>query len=263
MYNDYEKLHLIALEYKKGNTLLAAEIIYYFEPFINSYIRFLVHNEYYIENYSIRNFIGLYNSNLKSKINQYKKKKNIKTYICDTVQKINYVISNYEECEIYNECVCAILEMANNYKDTKPSFHVYVKRCFHYYLKINLDKNSTTYKFSYNIDDYELDYILYDANYETIEEILNNTEKHYIYKKYPISIKEGYSVYDDEHIKSLNWELGLTCSEKFCNLNNFERFLLVGKYILNKTDAEVAIQYGLARETINRKKQIAISKIIK
>lgn len=262
-YEDYLKVHEYAKNYTKDDRSNASDIIKSFNYFLNNYTIFLVYGHYQISNYSIRKFLSLYSSkNVRSKINQYNYFPSVLNSLHTTTEKINYLLSDYTYDDIYNECTCALLDMAERYNDTKPSFHTYVKRCYHYRLKVNIDKLTASSKYIVDFNTFESlnklnDNVCYDEYFEAIyladkQASISNTS---------LSCKnDDYSIYDDNSINS-NWINGITCGEQFKSLNNFERNILVENYLNKKTDKEIGLSYGLARETINRKKRNAVNKL--
>lgn len=260
-YSKYELVHNLAIGYKNGKKENAEKLIDCFNLFLNDYSIFLAYGSYVLGNYSIRRFISLYSRDkVRKNYNQYNYMPYVKQSIHDTVGRITYVLSDYSYQEIYNECACALLEMALIYKDTKPSFHNYVHKCFHYRLKDNLDKITSSSKRTIPFDDSIMladDRV--DYEYEQALEQICKSEK---LEKTSFKVEDNYSVLDDRHL-NYNWELGATCSDEFKILTPFERNLLIQSYIKKKSDIEISDNYGLARETVNRKKRIAIRKLEK
>lgn len=265
-YEDYLKVHEYAKNYTKDNRSNASDIIKSFNYFLNNYTIFLVYGHYQINNYSIRKFLSLYSDKkVRSKINQYNYYPSVLNSLHHITEKINFLLSDYSYDDVYNECACALLYMAERYNDTKPSFHTYVKRCYHYRLKINIDKLTASSKFIIDLDTFEQLKTrrkskdpIYKDEYLEIEEMV---DKEFNINNTSLSYKDDdYSIYDDRHINS-NWINGITCSEHFKSLNNFERNILVENYLNKKSDKEIALNYGLARETINRKKRNAVNKL--
>lgn len=266
-YNNYLDIHNYAINYTKDNRENASDIINAFSFFLNNYAIFLTYGSYSIKNNSIRKFISLYNNkDVKNRINQYKYSKYISNQICCTAEKINYLLSDYTYDDLYNECVCALLYMAEKYNDTKPSFHNYVKKCFHYRLKISIDKLTSSNKNLVELISLDISkdqngrhkQFIYVDEYEQLIEKIDTQIK---ISNSTFSMK-GFDIdmYNDNFI-DFNWINGISCNEVFSVLNNFERSILVESYINKKTDKEIALKFGLARETINRKKRKAVKKM--
>ena len=256
----YLNIHNVACEYRDGDINKSDELVKYFEPFICEYVVFLKHGCYNIENYSIRNFVSLY-KDIKVNFNSYNYI-DVKRHIHSTVAKINYMFSDYEQEEFYNECVCTLLKMATKYKDDNPTFHTFVNRCFHFYLKRNLDGIGTNLIFYNDIENYKFEGEQHRLDENLIyDEIINNTSKINDVNNSKIRSVDCDNVYSDDHLNNFNWQYGNTCSNIFLGLSSFERSILVEYYIDNKTIIEMASNNGLARETIIRKKKIAIDKV--
>ena len=65
----------------------------------------------------------------------------------------------------------------------------------------------------------------------------------------------------DEITFSETWIVGLTCSDEFIELTQFERLILIKYYVEEKTDKKIADETGFKRNTINKKRAKAINKI--
>ena len=146
--SDYQELQRNLILYKEGNGEATTYIVKTFHQFITKYTRFIKNGE--IPYYTITNkksgakikkvsptismFISLYIDKSES---EDKKK-----LFSNTCLKIKSLFSKYEYCDIYNELVLALLNMANKYKiitdETDPNykkngtFHMYVQKCFHW-----------------------------------------------------------------------------------------------------------------------------------
>lgn len=263
-YNSYVTIHEYAINYTKDNRDNALELVSSFNFFLNNYAIFLTYGHYSINNSSIRKFISLYNNkDVKNKVNKYNYSNYVINQIHYTVEKINYLLSDYTYDDLYNECVCSLLYMAERYHDTKPSFHNYVKKCFHYRLKINIDKMISSNKNFLQLTDLNCYKIRKKQFYyiDEYEQLIDELDNQIAISNSVFSIKEtNTDMYNDNFI-DFNWIQGITCSEIFKVLNNFERSILVESYLNKQTDKKIALKFGLARETINRKKRKAIKKI--
>jgi uncharacterized protein (UPF0248 family) len=147
---DYQTLQQNIIMYKQGNLEAATYIISMFHQFVSKYARFICYGKISKEDKefqhkeagydkSISRFVALFMSPEKNNSGTDKKDK-YKTF-AETCGKVCTLFSKFEYCDIYNELVCALLNMANKYKITQEgdkyhhkngSFHMYVSKCFHF-----------------------------------------------------------------------------------------------------------------------------------
>lgn len=263
--SDYIKVHQYALEYKEGNLESGEKLIEAFNLFIYRYANFLAYGVYDINNYSLRSFISLYieNKQYRKFLHSYKYKPYIQQQFGQYALKTSALFEKYSFEELYNECVCVLLNMAKRYKDTRPSFHTYVFRCYHFELERNLKHLIKDVLVKMNtVDDYNV-ICNHMTQYDKTDDIIEELNKQIAIKNSDnLTIDDEYSVYEQESL-NLNWINGITCSDVFLILTTFERDLLVSNYILKKTDAQIAEELGLCRATVNRKKTEAKKKIQK
>ena len=149
---DYKTLNDNLILYKSGNAEAAQYIISVFHRFIKKYADFICYR-YYGENQeyekdttvykpsdkSLTRFIGLFIS--KKEKEEAKNATERNALFSEACGKIQKIFSKFEYWDIYNELVCALLNMANKYKITQEgdkyhkkngTFHMYVNKCFHF-----------------------------------------------------------------------------------------------------------------------------------
>jgi hypothetical protein len=148
---DYRNLHDNLVLYKTGNAEAGQYIISVFHRFIKKYADFICYGYYgdkkekdmtkYRKSYdkSLSKFIGLFTPKEKREKVETTLEKN--RLFTETCAKIQTLFSKFEYWDIYNELICALLNMANKYKITQEgdeyhkengTFHMYVSRCFHW-----------------------------------------------------------------------------------------------------------------------------------
>ena len=311
---DYIELNNNLILYKTGNLEAAQYIVSVFHRFIKKYTDFICYG-YYGENYnkdleeynskftrpydkSLTKFISLFISKTdREKVKNNNEKKMLFSEACIKIQKL---FSKFEYWDIYNELVCALLNMANKYKITKEgdiyhkengTFHMYVNKCFHFdayntLTKIVGDPLAHLKMFSIE-NEFEQDAVQYssvckgsEANFSTIDKvgmrvILKDMDTDKILEKMltktdrqkrleicnSLVLKEdSIDPYEMESL-NFNWTNGNTCSEEFKCLTSYERELIVMSFAQHKTDSEIASIYGCHRITIVKHKKIAIQKI--
>ena len=290
--SDYQELQRNLTLYKEGNQEAITYIIRIFHPFITKYARFIVYGDLPYSKYvdargvnrykvsaTISKFVALF---IEKKDNETDKKK----LFSSTCFKIKAMFSKYEYCDIYNELVLALLNMANKYKITKEgdkyhksngTFHMYVSKCFHweayrYLTKLIADPLSRCdiMRLCDQFDDMDIEHdtstevFIEDENATFVmEEMLNTTSRQNdIDNANTLTLKEEepISVYDIDSL-NFNWTNGVTCSELFTDLTSYEREIIILSFIKNKTDIEIGLIYGCHRATINEHKKRAVNKI--
>ena len=311
---DYIELNKNLVLYKTGNLEAAQYIVSMFHRFVKKYADFICYG-YYGENYdkepkeynskftrpydkSLTKFISLFVS--KSDRDKAKHSNERALLFSDACIKIQKLFSKFEYWDIYNELICALLNMANKYKITKEgdvyhkengTFHMYVNKCFHFdayntLTKIAGDPLAHLKMFSIE-SEFEPEAITYssisknsEANFSTIDKIgmrviLKDMDTDKIIEKMLIKSdrqkklekctslvlkEEDVDPYEMESL-NFNWTNGNTCGDEFKNLTSYERELIVMSYVQNKTDAEIASIYGCHRITIVKHRKMAIEKI--
>lgn len=311
---DYIELNNNLVLYKSGNLEAAQYIVSMFHRFVKKYADFICYG-YYGENYnkdpneynskftrpydkSLTKFISLFIS--KSDRDKAKDSSERALLFSDACVKIQKLFSKFEYWDIYNELICALLNMANKYKITKEgdtyhkengTFHMYVNKCFHFdayntLTKIAGDPLAHLKMFSIE-SEFEPEAITYssvcknsEANFSTIDKvgmrvILKDMDTDKIIEKMLaksdrqkkleectslVLKEEDVDPYEMESL-NFNWTNGNTCGNEFKNLTSYERELIVMSYVQHKTDAEIASIYGCHRITIVKHRKMAIEKI--
>lgn len=262
--SDYVAVHNYALRYKDGDEESAEKLIECFNLFIYKYANFLAYGVCDINNYSLRSFVSLYidDKRYRKALPSYMHKPFVKYQFGIYATNTSALFKKYTFDELYNECICVLLSMAKRYKDSRPSFHNYVFKCFHYELERSLKKlikdplskmdipYDTQFVHAQNISVQNI----YDYSYEALLDDINKEVQ--LKNSETISVKDESTVYDLESL-NINWINGITCSEEFKELTPFEREILVSNYISKKTDSQIADELGLCRATVNRKKSQA------
>ena len=277
---EYQQIHDLVYEYQNGSVEAAELLLSNFKTFLNKYCSLIKYGQYSLDHYSIRSFIKLFieKSSDRAKINSYFVNSSSRKVADETVSKITGIFANSSQDDIQQELYIIFFNMCSKYKDTKPSFHHYVKRNFHYYAyrhfeKITKDpvaRGHVVYKnlvsnsnLDRNIQEAELDDIIQDTSVEIdMDHLLNEVEMYYNMKlsKMPVVKQKGVSVYDNAFLNT-NWINGVTCSSVFKVLSPFERKILVMWYIENKTDSDIAEEFGVCRGTINKRRSVAKAKL--
>lgn len=288
---DYANLQHNLVLFKDGDREATEYIVKAFHRILHSYTCFIVlHKLPYVKMKarngiiinrvypSILNFIKLFSGT------KVKERFDIK----DTCDYIYSLFKKYEYGDIYNTLVLALLNMANKYKiitDTnspkyKPngSFHLYVKKCFHFeafhflkdlakdpLLSANLlaisDEDENDYDDDVNnicksvvpIDEKTI--IEYNTVIDTLDRQLQ------IQNSNVLTIREDdIDVYSEDSL-NFNWINGAVCGPMFKSLTPYERELLILSYSKNQTEDTLAALYGYSRSTIGSHKRRAIEKL--
>lgn len=289
---DYAELQHNLILYKDGNREATEYIISAFHRILHTYAHFIVLRkipyvtiinqngvERSVINQSILSFIRLFGNKNKDKSDKS---------IRDVCEYIYTLFSKYEYGDIYNELVLALLNMANKYKiitdpndpKYKPNgtFHVYVKKCFHYeafyFLKqltkdplMNMNILSLTTEdendYDENINNVSNSTVLVDEKalfeYNTIIDYIDR--KAALEKSNRFTLKEdNIDIYSYDSL-NFNWINGIVCGPIFKSLTPYERELLVLSYAKNQTEDNLANLYGYSRSTIGSHKRRAIEKL--
>lgn len=259
---DYKNLHDNVLKYKETKDEKYSEyIIESFAAFITSYVSLIKRQTCNIENYSIRSFMKLFSNPKEIKvINSYKYKnaKNLNYVIFDIKNKIDTLFETFSEEDVVNELISTLLEMACEYKDTRPSFHTYVKKCFHFYAFRKLTKftkDSSLKALSLDSDDTFYKNCRYDCeSYDEISDYALRTS-------YNEASSKRYSVYDDRYLLDINWINGYTAHSPFSVLTPFERKIIIMRYVEGYNDLQIADKFGISRVTVSTKRTKAKKKM--
>lgn len=285
---EYKQIHDLVYEYQAGSNDAAEKLIDSFKTFLGKYIALVKYGQYSLDHYSVRSFIKLFveDANERKKVNSYFAKGFGKSVADKTVARITGIFSNSTQEDVQQELISIFLTMCTKYKDTKPSFHHYIKSNFHYYAYRHFEKSTrdpiarghvaclTTSSKSYSpsegfIDkfhdnDFVFDFILSDDSVELeMEEMLNEIELHYnvmMSETTTVKPRKKVSIYEDDFL-DVNWINGITCSNIFKELSAFERKILVMWYVNNKTDSDIAEEFGVCRGTINKRRAVAKNKL--
>ena len=265
-------LHQYVLDYQNGSEEAAGNIVECFEEFIYKYLHFICHKIYSPNNYSIQRFVVLFMTvpKFRKLIKKAEQCPKVRAHVYETVDKIHFLYSRLDSEDVYQILVLTLLQMAKKYKDySRPSFHSYVQKCFHYECFRNLNRiindpadrrlnNDHYFDDKFRLDDRTIDTFTVIRYERVMNEVAH---KQLLLKSNDLVIQEvDVSVYDNS-LFNLNWINGITCHDVFRALTPFERNILVLSYIYKQTDKEIAEHYGLCRATINRKKKAAIEKI--
>lgn len=269
---DYKYIHDLVYAYKLNKDSIAAhKLIECFKDFIHRYLFLFKHGKYNMEHYSIKSFIKLFidNKSVKKQINCYKIKGTVQMAIEGVISKLNTLFANYNEHDIEQDLAIILLNMANNYKDTKPSFHTYVLRNYHYYVYRYYEKQlKDPLTASSNSKYLSSEYFTIDSQIECkssvddMEDVLNELECFYSVKNKKAVKTKSHSIYDNGFVRDINWINGITCSSIFSILTSFERKVIVMWYIDKMTDSQIANEFGVCRITINKKRAKIRNKLI-
>lgn len=279
--NEYQQIHDLVYEYQAGSTGAANVLLQSFKTFLNKYCSLIKYGQYSLDHYSIRSFIKLFTEKPsdRAKITSYFANHSGRKVADDTVATITRIFLNASKEDIEQELFIIFFNMCSKYKDKKPSFHHYIKRNFHYYayrhfekmsrdpiarghiIYNNFPKNDFDTESQKNFETYDVA-IDKSVDFE-MDQLLNEVEMFYNMKmsKTPTVKQKGLSVYDNSFL-NINWINGVTCSEIFKVLTPFERKILVMWYVENKTDTNIADDFGVCRGTINKRRSIAKSKLM-
>lgn len=281
--DDYKKIHNLVYAYQNNDVNAAEQIIKAFNGILSNYLALLKYNQFNIKDFSTRNFVKMFitDKEEKKKLNIFlhtTKFNSNYVYINKYINLINNIFKGEDVEDIENELITVLLTMCNKYKDTKPSFHQYVKKNFHFYVYRHFEKsikdplfngyttNYYSYQNSDTLSEFSISENLPDKNFVKEEEVLlNNLDLYYEMKntdKIVIKTNKSITKYDDEFF-DINWINGVTCSDIFKVLSSFERHILVLWYLQRKTDTNIAEKFGVCRTTINKKRRIAKDKLKK
>lgn len=263
-HEDYMRVHELVLKSQDGDQDAKIELFEIFEEFIERYVELLKEGNYNLYNYSVKRFISFFIHDKKSKkaIDQHYHKPGVRADVEKAVKLIKGIFSFYDEEDIRNDLFIVFWTLCRRYKDKRPSFHNYLKMCFHYevlsYYRPLIKNSSVNNPYNHiSLEESET----YEHQGIEMEMSLNDTNKYISIKRTEeIKVKDRSSVYEDENLNA-NWITGITCSPEFSVLTNYERNLLIESFVKKKTDQEIADKYGLSRATINRRKQAAKEKL--
>lgn len=278
----YLLIHNLVYEYQNGSEEAASKLLLFFTKFFTNYAMLIKFGKFNISYFSIRNFVKLFIENKKERntINKYSyyNFSSGKKTVSRTIKIIESVFQESTYDDIINDLKTIFLIMCKKYKDTKPTFHIYINRTFHFNayrywekrIRDPIGRGSSVSIFDQMEKDSCQKGIKYadiitseEDNVET-EKIINNINAHYIieHSSMPIIKTRKKDIYDNEFIDE-NWVNGVSCeNDAFKILTPLERKIIKYWYIDNLTDTEISNIIGLCRGNINKRRNIAKQKII-
>ena len=272
--DDYLRIHNNVLLFKETNDeKYATEVLQSFYPFIQKYINLICYGNYKVSDSSSMNFISLYAQSKKASatIKNANKIKKSFDLLFNTVEMIRDTCASLTEEDIEHYIYLTLINMMKNYKDTKPSFHTYVLRTFHFNFYRQIDKhmrNPLSKTFLSNSTDVSKDdeNSSFCINIEdqnalcSIEEVEDRISLEQMSKIKDTTKNYNLDKYDNDFF-DINWINGYTCSEIFSTLTPMERRIMYLWCVEKKTDGEIADMFGLYRGTINVKRAKAKKKL--
>jgi DNA-directed RNA polymerase specialized sigma24 family protein len=280
--NEYQKVHDLVYKYQAGDFDAGEELIDSFAMFFTKYVSLIKFGKYDLNHYSTRSFIKLFVEDPadRKKVNPYINRAN-NVVVKKTVELIVKLFEASDHEDIQQDLKSIFLTMCKKYKDTRPSFHDYVSKNFHFYAyrhfeKMTKDPVACGYTYSHKSfyekhtqvinDIVDLSDVIPDSNAEIeSQQTFNDLNLHYSKQNSEIPVIEAdaaSSVYENEFI-DINWINGVTCDDIFKNLTPFERKIIFMWYVDKKTDTEIGNEFNVCRGTINKRRGIAKSKIEK
>ena len=196
---------------------------------------------------------------------------NIRNVLYDGAQFIRYIFRVYNEDEIMDECRIVLLEMATKYRDyTRPSFHTFVDRVYHYKLfsqLLGLIRDPYVRKDHYDFDEYVFavenssnlvvqNLLVEDDSVKDFEAADSKIDFYYQTKDRRTVLKEP-----DIMDLDINWELGNTATGVFRDITATERKILKLKYFNNLSDADIAAQLGMSMSVVSSKRRACVAHI--
>lgn len=269
---DYINIHESVMKFKETREeKYITQVMDAFAPFTQRYVNLICYGRYKVDDPTIMKFISLYAGSKKavSSIRQGKNVKSSAEFSLNTVEMIKETCSTLTQEDIEHDIYVTFLHMINNYKDTKPSFHTYVLRTFHFNLYRQLDKHMRNPLSKTSLIHTDAQYNNSDEIFDRIEDISSEKELSYIDEKVSVQQltkiqdtikKNNTNIYDDDFF-DINWINGYTCSSIFDCLTPMERRILYLWNIEKKTDGQIAEMFGLYRGTINSKRLKAKRKL--
>lgn len=279
---EYKLVHELVYKYQAGDEDAAEQLIESFSKFFTKYVSLIKFGKHDISHFSTRSFIKLFVENPKERrlINPFfKNKLTGRQIVGDAVSMIVKLFEPSSQEDVLQDLKIIFLTMCQKYKDTKPSFHAYINKNFHFYAyryfekmtrdpinrnSLSLSAKMNSSKFSGDSAFLELKDVIQDKNvYVESDYTLKNLDLHYNLKHSNIPVIENKDVnlYEDGFLDT-NWINGITCSEIFDCLTPFERQIVTLWYVEKKTDTEIGEIFGVCRGTINRRRGIARDKLI-
>ncbi len=246
---DYQKVHDLVYEYQAGSIVAMGKLIKSFEKFFLNYVYFIKFDK--CNSSSVKKFKSLFPKHT----------------------QIVKLFTEFTEEDIKHDLIIIFVNMCERYKDDIPSFHTYISKNFHYYAYRYWEKllrdptgNRATSSLDYPIgsDDADLtlgdmlkdDNILVERN-----EVLNNIDIWYMLKNAPGCKNTKKNIYSNTFFDN-DWINGVTCTKEFKILTPLERQIIKMRYADNLTDQHISESLHMCRGSINKRKNIAKSKII-
>lgn len=280
---EYKLVHELVYKYQDGDEEAAQELIKNFSKFFTKYISLVKFGKYDLSHFSTRSFIKLFVENPKERklINPYfKNKLTGRQVVGDTVSMIVKLFENSSQEDILQDLKIIFLIMCQKYKDTKPSFHAYINKNFHFYAYRYFEKmtrdpinrsstslskkikiassNSNTESSQAELKDMIPDVTMMVESDYTVKSLdLHYNLKH---SNIPVIENKDANLYEDNFLDT-NWINGVTCGDIFDCLTPFERQIITLWYVEKKTDTEIGEMFGVCRGTINRRRGIAKDKL--
>lgn len=281
---EYQKVHELVYKYQDGDLDAGRELIESFSMFFTKYVSLIKFGKYDLSHISIKSFIKLFIENPadRKKVNPYLAH-NANFVVKRTVELIVKLFESSTQEDIQQDLKSIFLVMCKKYKDTRPSFHHYVLKNFHFYAyryfeKMTKDPIACGYtcspKTDYDFKDSDKPFGTLSDLTNIIEDIsarvespqtLNDLTLHYSMQNNDIPVmlsEDSQSIYEDAFIDT-NWMNGITCADVFKVLTSFERKIVFMWYVDKKTDSDIGNEFGVCRGTINKRRGVAKSKIEK
>lgn len=290
---DYQRLQQNLILYKNGNREAGDYIVAAFHKTIHMYASFIVLKQITFIPYfnkktqsearkihpSLVSFVKLFN--IKNKEFNFK----------ETCDYIHSLFKKYEFGDIYNELVLALLNMANKYRiitdpndpKYKPNgtFHVYIKKCyhfeaFHFLTNISRDPLVSGFNIISTDDNSEFDddfnddlnnsfskkVIVDEKAFDMYNLMIDYIDRRYQLENFQgITLKENNIDIQSDESLNFNWINGAVCSPIFKCLTEYERELLVLAYVKNQTEDTLAKLFHCSRQAIGIHKRGAIAKL--
>jgi RNA polymerase sigma factor (sigma-70 family) len=279
---DYQRVHDLVYEYKNGSMDAADKLLESFAKFLSNYAVLIKYGKYNLNYYSVRSFIKLFVENPKDRkllnshfYNQYAGK----NVVFSTINTIMNIFHESSSEDIKQDLKIIFFNMCQKYKDVRPSFHTYIDKNFHYYAYRYWEKTirdpigrgssvsiSTPIKSIKFVEDTNLTFadILEDVQSKVENDYtLNKITVYYDIKTSSVPVaygEENHDTYNNTFLNT-NWINGITCSTAFKILTPLERKIIKLWYIDNLTDKEIGDKFGICRGSINKRRNIAKTKI--
>lgn len=279
---DYQRVHDLVYEYKNGSMDAADKLLESFAKFLSNYAVLIKYGKYNLNYYSVRSFIKLFVEDPKDRkllnshfYNQYAGK----NVVFSTINTIMNIFHESSSEDIKQDLKIIFFNMCQKYKDVRPSFHTYIDKNFHYYAYRYWEKTirdpigrgssvsiSTPIKSIKFVEDTNLTFadILEDVQSKVENDYtLNKITVYYDIKTSSIPVaygEESNDTYNNTFLNT-NWINGITCSTAFKILTPLERKIIKLWYIDNLTDKEIGDKFGICRGSINKRRNIAKTKI--